>query len=80
MNYIIHDEDSVAKYWLKMGARGWRLMWLTSFRMNFKSFQKGGQTADGDAVIIGEVWEDASRKISYDRRREYLLEKSWILL
>ena len=51
-------------------------MWLTSFRMNFKAFRKAVKQADGDAVIIGEVWEDASRKISYDRRREYLLEKS----
>ena len=24
------------------------------------------------AVLIGEVWEDASNKISYNRKREYL--------
>ena len=26
-----------------------------------------------DAVLIGEVWEDGSNKIAYDRRRRYLL-------
>ena len=26
-----------------------------------------------DAVLIGEVWEDASSKISYGKRRRYLL-------
>ena len=74
MNYIIHDEDSVAKYWLKMGARGWRLDVVDELPDEFlKAFRKAVKQADGDAVIIGEVWEDASRKISYDRRREYLL-------
>ena len=24
-NFIIHDDNSVIKYWLKMGAKGWRL-------------------------------------------------------
>lgn len=28
---------------------------------------------DPDAVLIGEVWEDASRKESYGVMREYLL-------
>mgnify|MGYP002224318498 CR=1 FL=1 len=27
---------------------------------------------DKDAVIIGEVWEDASNKIAYNVHREYL--------
>ena len=26
-----------------------------------------------DNVLIGEVWEDASNKISYDERRRYLM-------
>jgi glycosidase len=28
----------------------------------------------GDALILGEVWEDAATKIAYDRRRKYFIE------
>ena len=31
------------------------------------------EETDPDALLIGEVWEDASNKISYSQRRKYLL-------
>lgn len=30
---------------------------------------------NNDSVLIGEVWEDASNKISYSKRRKYLFGK-----
>ena len=30
------------------------------------------KSADPDALVIGEVWEDASTKHSYGEEREYL--------
>ena len=28
---------------------------------------------DDEGILLGEVWEDASNKVSYDQLREYLL-------
>ncbi|MDR0314803.1 MAG: glycoside hydrolase family 13 protein, partial [Oscillospiraceae bacterium] len=71
---FITGEDGVAATWLKAGARGWRLdvadelpdIFIDSLRMRAKSI-------DPEALILGEVWEDASNKISYEKRRKYLL-------
>ena len=76
MNYIIKDEDSVLNKWTKMGVKGWRLdvvdelpdEFVTEFKKELKNFEN-------DSVLIGEVWEDASNKISYGQRRRYLLGK-----
>ena len=38
-----------------------------------EKFRKAVKQYDPDAVIIGEVWEDASNKISYHQRRKFLL-------
>nr|WPA94123.1 amylopullalanase [uncultured organism] len=73
-NFIIKDEDSVIKRWMKKGAKGWRLDVAdelpTPFIREIRSAMKG---TDPEAVLIGEVWEDASNKISYGERRSYLL-------
>lgn len=37
------------------------------------AIRKACKTEQKDALLLGEVWEDASHKISYDRLREYLL-------
>lgn len=73
-NFIIHDEDSVIKYWMKMGAKGWRLDVADELPDEFiKEIKKAMKEIDPDSVLIGEVWEDASRKVSYCKLREYLL-------
>ena len=71
ITYIMHD---VICRWLKAGIAGWRLdvadelpdMFLDQLRRIVK-------TADPDALVLGEVWEDASNKQSYGHRRRYLL-------
>jgi 4-alpha-glucanotransferase len=74
MDFIIDADDSVSKYWIKQGIKGWRLDVVDELPDEFlKKFRLAVKSADAEAVIIGEVWEDASRKMSYGKRREYLL-------
>lgn len=73
-DYILRNEDSVVKHWLKAGASGWRLDVVDELPDDFvKILRKEVKSCNEDAVIIGEVWEDASNKESYGKRREYLL-------
>ena len=72
-NFIIHNEDSVLKHWLKEGIGGWRLDVIDELPMQFtEEFYAELKKNNPDAVIIGEVWEDASNKIAYGFQRQYL--------
>ena len=72
--FIITGEDSVIKHWLRMGAKGWRLDVVDELPPEFvKKIRLAMKNTDPDSVLIGEVWEDASNKISYSEIREYLL-------
>ncbi|MGL6106020.1 glycoside hydrolase family 13 protein [Romboutsia sp.] len=74
MDYIIRDEDSVIKKWTNLGVKGWRLDVADELPTEFiKTINKELKTVDKEAILIGEVWEDASNKISYGERRSYLL-------
>ncbi len=73
MDFIINDANSVLRYWLRQGIKGWRLDVIDELPVKFlRHFYKTLKEEDPDAVLIGEVWEDASNKISYDEQREYL--------
>jgi 4-alpha-glucanotransferase len=73
MDFIIHNDDSVLKYWLRQGISGWRLDVIDELPVPFlRDFYKTLKEEDSEAVLIGEVWEDASNKISYSEQREYL--------
>ncbi|KXG75271.1 glycoside hydrolase family 13 protein [Thermotalea metallivorans] len=73
-NFIIHQKDSVINYWMGMGVKGWRLDVADELPGAFiKALRKRIKENDPDALLIGEVWEDASRKTSYGELREYLL-------
>lgn len=71
---FITGSNGVAHKWLSLGAAGFRLdvadelpdIFLDRFNRAVKRYRS-------DAVIIGEVWEDASTKQSYGKRRRYLL-------
>ncbi len=72
-NFILSDDGVMAR-WLKMGASGWRLDVADELPDSFiKGCRKCVDKAAEDSLLIGEVWEDASNKISYGERREYLL-------
>lgn len=73
MDYIINNEDSVLKYWLKQGVSGWRLDVIDELPATFsRRFYQVLKEINPDAVLIGEIWEDASNKESYGVPREYL--------
>ena len=76
MNYIIKDEDSVLNKWTKKGVKGWRLDVVDELPDEFVTeFKRELKNSENDSVLIGEVWEDASNKVSYGQRRNYLLGK-----
>lgn len=73
MDYIINDEDSVVNKWFKFGIKGWRLDVADELPSPFlKALRKKCHENDKDSILLGEVWEDATNKISYNVRREYM--------
>ncbi|MFP4016560.1 MAG: glycoside hydrolase family 13 protein [Halanaerobiales bacterium] len=75
-DFIIYNEDSVLNFWLDMGIKGWRLDVVDELPPQFlKNFKRQMRSKNNESILIGEVWEDASNKSSYDRRREYFLGK-----
>ncbi|MBQ7478969.1 MAG: 4-alpha-glucanotransferase [Selenomonadaceae bacterium] len=73
MDFIIHKKDSVLHYWMDRGASGWRMDVIDELPPIFsQSFYKEVKERDPEAVVIGEVWDDASNKVAYDVAREYL--------
>lgn len=73
MDFIIRDKDSVLHHWMKEGIAGWRLDVIDELPAEFsQTFFKELKATDPDAVMIGEVWEDASNKVAYGIQRQYL--------
>ena len=72
--FIIRGQDSVVRHWLRCGADGWRLDVADELPDDFiTEIRRAMEEEKPGAVLIGEVWEDGSNKIAYDRRRRYLL-------
>ena len=71
---FITGEGGVVQKWLTLGAGGIRLDVADELPDEFLDAlcDRVKKTKD-DAIIIGEVWEDATNKISYGVRRRYLL-------
>ncbi len=75
ISYVITDEDSVVAHWLKLGADGFRLDVADELPNEFIKLLKNRlRQLRPDALLIGEVWEDASNKIAYDIRRRYFTD------
>ena len=73
---MIVGEEGVLKKWLKAGARGWRLDVADELPDNFIEYIRSSIKEESpDNILIGEVWEDASNKISYDQQRKFLYGK-----
>ncbi len=72
LDYIITGEDSVVAFWLKQGADGFRLDVADELPDEFiKLLRDRIKQINPDAYLMGEVWEDASSKMAYGRRRTY---------
>jgi len=71
-DFIIDGEDSVVAHWMKAGADGFRLDVADELPDEFiKSLRDRVKNIRCNSLVIGEVWEDASNKISYGKRRRY---------
>lgn len=74
LNYIVKDENSVIAKWMRCGADGWRLDVADELPDEFiNALRKKTKEINKDAIVLGEVWEDASNKVSYGIRRNYVL-------
>lgn len=74
MDFIIYGKNSVLKHWMGAGIKGWRLDVADELPGEFlKKLHQEIKKLDDESILIGEVWEDASNKISYGERRHYLL-------
>jgi len=73
---FIAGENGIARKWLRCGARGWRLDVADELPDAFLvEFRKAVKEENPEALVLGEVWEDASNKFSYGERRRYFSGK-----
>lgn len=71
---FIFGDDGVIRKWLRLGASGWRLDVADELPDEFlDKLNACVKSERADALIIGEVWEDATNKLAYHKRRRYLL-------
>ncbi|WMJ84687.1 glycoside hydrolase family 13 protein [Oscillospiraceae bacterium LTW-04] len=71
---FITGKKGVLAHWQTRGCKGWRLDVADELPEGFLDrIRAAVKAADPDAFILGEVWEDASNKISQGHRRHYLL-------
>lgn len=72
-DYIAGRGGIIEKY-MAMGIGGFRLDVVDELTNNFlHEICEAARRVNPKAFMIGEVWEDASSKISYDERKEYFL-------
>ena len=72
--FFTDEQSGVCARYVRAGIGGWRLdvadelsdQFLDELRVAVKG------ASDGEAIIIGEVWENAAEKVAYSQRRRYL--------
>lgn len=69
---FVNGEKGVVAHYLKKGIAGWRLDVADELPDEFLvQLASRAKEVNQEAIIIGEVWEDASHKIAYSKRRHY---------
>ena len=66
---IIYNEDgtSVTQYWISKGNNGWRLDVANEVSdETWREFRNSVKALDSEAVIIGEIWDDATKYLMGD--------------
>ena len=72
-NYILGDGGVIEK-WMKKGIDGFRLDVADELSDDFlKTLNNKLKSINPEGIVYGEVWEDASNKIAYDKRKKYFL-------
>lgn len=73
---FITGENGVIRHWIKCGIKGWRLDVADELPDEFLDHIRSAVKAENkDAFLLGEVWEDATNKISHGGRRRFLRGK-----
>ncbi len=76
-NEYINGENGIIRKWIKAGNSGWRLDVADELPDEFiENIREAVKAEDSQALLLGEVWEDASNKESYGSRRQFLYGKS----
>ena len=71
---FICGEGGVIDHWMTLGASGFRLDVADELPDDFIQLIRAAVKRHGeDKLLIGEVWEDATNKVSYGVHRAYLL-------
>ena len=69
---MLFSGDGIIRRWIRAGAAGWRLDVVDELPTPFlRELVSAAKAERSDAVVLGEVWEDASNKIAYESRRSY---------
>ena len=70
--FIFGDGGVIRKY-MRMGVGGWRLDVCDELSDTFlDELSSAVAEEDPRGLVLGEVWEDATNKIAYGKRRKYL--------
>lgn len=75
VDFICKNKDSILNHWLNIGVSGVRLDVADELPDEFIKEIRNTTNKHRDTVLLGEVWEDASNKISYDKVREFFRGK-----
>lgn len=74
--FVIRGENSVMRHWLRAGAEGYRLDVADELPDEvIEQMREAIKKEKPDALLLGEVWEDATTKESYGKRRSYAYGK-----
>ena len=69
---FILGESGILRRWIRAGISGWRLDVSDELPDSFlREIRRTVKREDPEAAVIGEVWEDASNKISYGSFRDF---------
>lgn len=73
---MIAGAGGLLEKWTQAGVAGWRLDVVDELSSSFvEKIYAAVKSASKDALVIGEVWEDASTKHSYGEERQYFRGK-----
>ena len=73
-NEYINGKDGIIRHYMRLGNSGWRLDVADELPDEFmENLRRSVKEENPEALIVGEVWEDASNKESYGARRRFLL-------
>lgn len=70
--FMFQPHEGIVPRWIEAGSCGWRLDVADELPVDFlRKLRAAAKAADPEAVVLGEVWEDASNKVAYGETRCY---------